>query len=60
MLALQQDYAYSIPLQWDSLYREFHLINFLSFKGDLASFNATFSSLIAKLALAKVIINLID
>ena len=59
-LALQQQFSYSLGLQRDSLYREFHTLNFSINKGSLAEFNTRFSGLIARLACAKVAIHSLD
>ena len=57
-LLLKRQFSYSTDLQRDSIYREFHSINFSSFKGSLPEFNAKFTSLIARLTLTKISIDL--
>ena len=59
-LSLKRQFSYSIDLQRDSIYREFHAMNFSTFKGDLTEFNANFTSLLARLSLTKVNIELQD
>jgi hypothetical protein len=46
---LTQQYAMSADLQRDSLYREFHSLNFSEYTGSLVDFNAKFNSLLFRL-----------
>ena len=57
---LIQRYSHSTEIQRDHLYREYHALNFSSYSGSLAEFNAKFSNLVSRLTLSKVEIQAID
>jgi hypothetical protein len=46
---LTQQYAMSADLQRDSLYREFHSLNFSKYTSSLVNFNTKFNSLLFRL-----------
>jgi Reverse transcriptase (RNA-dependent DNA polymerase)./Integrase core domain. len=58
--ALTQNYCLPHDLERDSLYREFHALNFKQFKGSIGEFNSYFNSLVARLQLNQVDISAID
>jgi len=57
---LTKQYSYSADIQRAYLYSEFHSLNFKGYSGSLEAFNADFNNLLARLALANVIIEPID
>jgi Reverse transcriptase (RNA-dependent DNA polymerase)/GAG-pre-integrase domain len=57
---LIKQYSYSAEIQRGYLYSEFHSLTFKGYQGSLEAFNADFNNLLARLALAKVIIQPID
>ena len=59
-ILLGEQYSYSLGLQRDSLYRDFHSLTFSGHPSNLAAFNAKFNSLISKLQLAGATVEPID
>ncbi|HEY4385832.1 MAG TPA: hypothetical protein VGN34_15355, partial [Ktedonobacteraceae bacterium] len=57
---LLQQYAPTQDAQRDTLYREFHTLNFRGYNGSLASFNAKFAGLVSRLLLIGVQIQVAD
>ena len=51
---LTTQYSVSADLQRDSLYREFHALQYGGFSSSIADFNAVFNSLVARLGLIGV------
>ncbi|KAH8843614.1 hypothetical protein MCOR01_011808 [Pyricularia oryzae] len=57
---LEDSYSVAPEISRDSLYREFHALNFSKFRGSIPEFNSRFNSLVARLANANVQISPID
>jgi hypothetical protein len=57
---LRRQYSLSPTLQRDSLYREFHSLNFKGFSGSLDDFNTKFTGLITRLTITGVNIDPTD
>ena len=57
---LLQQYAPTQDAQRDTLYREFHTLNFCGYNGSLASFNTKFAGLVSRLLLISIQIQVAD
>jgi hypothetical protein len=59
-ILLKQQYSFSSHLQRDSLYRDFHDLNFGTFEGSITDFNAKFNGILTRLQFSRAKIDQID